>query len=259
MGIISSSEATPRAEAAIMKALELDTTYSEIYLAYGGLMTWSKWDWKAGEASFRKALELNPQNADAYSAFSHLLNILGRPDEAMKHIETALGLDPFNPKIKSFYGVDLMFVHRYDDAIKEFRKALELNPTQGVADANIVDALFLAGREEEAMEMQRARWKNNIGYSKVLEEGYAEAGFKGGCKKLADFRADNFNTTYSSPIAISNLYIKAGDTSNAILWLEKAYEEHNPNLPYLLSPVYDKLRENSRFRELAGKMNLPYK
>ena len=34
MGILSSSEATPKAEAAIMKALELDTTYSEIYHAY---------------------------------------------------------------------------------------------------------------------------------------------------------------------------------------------------------------------------------
>jgi len=109
------------------------------------------------------------------------------------------------------------------------------------------------------MEIQRNRWKNNIEYSKVLEEGYAEAGFKGGCKKVADFRADKFKTNYSSPLAISNLYIKAGDTTNAILWLEKAYEEHNPNLPYLLSPMYDKLRENSRFRELAGKMNLPNK
>jgi len=259
MGVISPSEATPRAEAAINKALELDTTYSEIYHAFGGLMTWSKWNWKAGEASFRKALELNPQNANAHSTFSHLLNMLGRPDEAMKHIETALELDPFNPMIKSFYGVDLMFVHRFNDAIRAFREALELNPTQGVANVNIVDALFLAGREEEAMEMQRNLWNKNIDYSRVLEEGYAEGGFKGACKKLADFMADKFKETYVSTIAISNQYIKAGDTSNAILWLEKAFEEHNPNLPYLLSPIYDKLRDNTRFQELAGKMDLPYK
>ena len=259
MGIISSSEATPRAEAAIMKALELDTTYSEIYHALGGLMTWSKWDWKAGEAAIRKALVLNPKNASAHSSFSHLLMIVGRPEEAMKHIKTALELDPFNPMIRSFYGVDLMFVHKYDDAVKAFQEALDLNPTQGVADANIVDALFLAGREKEAMEMQRNRWKNNSEYSRVLEEGYSKAGFKGGCQKLADFRADKFNTTYNSPIAISNLYSMAGDTSNAISWLEKAYDEHNPNIPYLLSPMYDKLRDDPRFQELARKMNLPYK
>jgi len=42
----------------------------------------------------------------------------------------------------------------------------------------------------------------------------------------------------------------AGDTSNALFWLEKAYEEHNPNLPYLLNPLYDKLRDNPVFRIL---------
>jgi len=38
---------------------------------------------KGGEASFRKAIELNPNNAGAHNAYSHLLNMLGRPDEAM--------------------------------------------------------------------------------------------------------------------------------------------------------------------------------
>ena len=258
MGIISPSEATPRAEAAIRKALEMDSTYSEIHHAMGGLMTWSKWDWKAGEKSFRKALELNPKNADAHSTFSHLLMILGRSDEAMKHIETALELDPFNPKIITFYGVDLMYLRRYNDAIRAFREALDINPTQGAAD-NIIPALFLTGREEDAKKMQRNRWKNNSEYLKVLEEGYAETGFQGGCKKLADFRVDKLKTTYSSPYAIAIQYSMAGDTSNAIFWLEKAYEEHNPGMPYLLSPIFDKLKDDVRFQELARKMNLPYK
>ena len=56
MGIISPSEAAPRAEAAIMKALALDSTYSEVHHALAGLKTWTKWDWKGGEASYRKAL-----------------------------------------------------------------------------------------------------------------------------------------------------------------------------------------------------------
>jgi hypothetical protein len=51
----------------------------------------------------------------------------------------------------------------------------------------------------------------------------------------------------------------AGDIDNAIAWLEKAYEMHDPNLPYLLSPVFDNLRNDVRFQELVRKMNLPYK
>jgi TolB-like protein/Flp pilus assembly protein TadD len=142
------SEATPKAEAAIKRALELDSTLSDVHQALAGIRTWTRWDWKGGEASFKKAIELNPNNAEAHSGYSHLLNILGRPDEAMKQIEIALELDPLNAKIKSFYGIDLMFVRKYDEAVKIFREALDLNPTQGVAEINISNALFLAGREE---------------------------------------------------------------------------------------------------------------
>ena len=258
MGLIKSADAAPKAEAAIMKALELDSTQSEVHNTMAAIKVWTRWDWKGGEASFRKAIELNPSNADAHSVYSHLLNILGRQDEAMKHIEIALELDPLNPKIKSFYGIDLMFLHRYDDAVTAFREALDLNPLQGVAE-NITPALFLAGREEEAFKMAKNRWKNNKEYLRALDEGYAEAGFQGGCKRLADFRAANLKTTYSNPIALTTIYSMAGDTSNALFWLEKAYEEHNPNMPYLLNPLYDKLRDNPRFQEIARKMNLPYR
>ena len=255
MGIIRPSEATPRAEEAIMKALELDSTYSETYHALGGLMTWSKWDWKAGEESFRKALDLNPKNADAHSSFSHLLNILGRADEAMEHIAIALDLDPMNSKILAFYGMDLMFVRRYDDAIKAFQKTLDLDPLQGLA-SNIIPALYLSGREVEATEMLKKFFKES---PDAIDEGYNEGGFRGAVKKLADVRADKSKTTYIAPCGIAQQYSLAGDIDNAIFWLEKAYEEHDPMLPYLLYPTYDILRDDPRFQEIARKMGLPYK
>jgi TolB-like protein/Flp pilus assembly protein TadD len=259
LGMAKVSEATSLAEAAIKKALELDSTHSFVHQVFAGIRTWTRWDWEGGEESYRRAIELNPNNADARSSYSNLLNILGRSDEAMKQIDIALKLDPFNPKIKSFYGIDLMFVRRFDDAVTAFREALDINPDQDLAASNIVSALFLADREKEAMEMLRSRWKNNLDYLKVLEEGYAEAGFSGGCKKLADFRVENLKTTYSSPYAIAINYTMAGDTSSAMLWLEKSYEEHNPNLPYLMWPEWDELRDDPRFQEIARKMNLPYK
>jgi hypothetical protein len=43
----------------------------------------------------------------------------------------------------------------------------------------------------------------------------------------------------------------------AIDWFEKAYEEHDPTLPYLGSPTRDPLRSYPRFQELLRKMNLP--
>jgi TolB-like protein len=253
------SEATPKAEAAIQKALEHDSTLSEVHQALAGIRTWTRFDWKGGEASFKKAIELNPNNADAHSAYSHLLNIVGRPDEAMKEIEIALELDPLNAKIKAFYGIDLMFVRKYDEAVKAFREALDINPTQGVAEINICNALFLAGREKEGLVMLRSRWKDNNEFLSALDEGYAKSGFKGAMKKLADIRAEKTKITRLNQTGPAQYYALAGDVDNAVYWFEKAYEERDPNLPYLLLPLYDGLRNDPRFQEIARKMNLPYK
>jgi len=154
MGLIKPEDAAPKAEAAIMKALSWTVLNLEVHNTLAAIKVWTRWDWKGGEASFRKAIELNPSNAEAHSAYSHLLIILGRQAEAMKHIEIALELDPLNPKIKSFYGIDLMFVHRYDDAVTAFREALDLNPLQGVAE-NITPALFLAVGRKKLLMCQR--------------------------------------------------------------------------------------------------------
>ena len=258
-GLTRVSEATPRIEAAIQRALELDSTLSDVHQALAGIKTWTRFDWKGGEASFRKAIEMNPNNAEAHSAYSHLLNILGRPDEAMKQIEIALELDPLNAKIKAFYGIDLLFVHKYDEAVKAFGTALDLNPTQGVAEINICNALFLGGRKEEGLEMLKSRWKGNEEFLGAIDEGYAESGFTGVMKKLADIRAKKTKITRLNQTGSAQYYALAGDEDNAVYWLEKAYEERDPNLPYLLIPVYDGLRDNPRFQEIARKMGLPYK
>ena len=257
IGIVKVADGAPKAEAAVIKAIELDSTYSEVHHLLGGIRTWTNWDWKGGEASYRKAIELNPQNADVLSAYSHLLSVLGRSEEAMKHIEVALDLDPINSKILSFYGVDLMFARRYDDAIKAFQKALEIDPNQGLG-MNIISAFYFAGREDEAMEISRKFW-NDKEFLTALNEGYKEGGFQGAEKKLADVLAERSKTEYIAAIKVAIQYALAGDIDDAIHWLEKAYEEHDPNLPYLLSPNYDILRDDARFQEIARKMNLPYK
>ena len=41
--------------------------------------------------------------------------------------------------------------------------------------------------------------------------------------------------------------------------LERGYKVHDPNMVFMLYPVFDILRNEPRFQELARKMNVPYK
>ena len=54
------------------------------------------------------------------------------------------------------------------------------------------------------------------------------------------------------------LFSMAGNKERALEWLETAFEEHDPNLPYTFCmPLYDNLRDEPRFQEIAKKLNLP--
>jgi hypothetical protein len=55
-------------------------------------------------------------------------------------------------------------------------------------------------------------------------------------------------------------YLAAGNNEKALDWMEKGFETHDPTLPYLLAyPLFNALHTESRFQEIARKMNLPYK
>jgi hypothetical protein len=44
----------------------------------------------------------------------------------------------------------------------------------------------------------------------------------------------------------------------ALTWFEKAYEQHDPNMPYLsVDPIFDILREDARFQAILKKTGLP--
>lgn len=260
MGYVSPAEAGPKAMAAVMRALELDSTYSEVHYTLALMNTWGMWDWKGGESAFKKAIVLNPNYAEAHAYYSHLLNIVGRPKEAMEQIEFALKLDPHNPLLKSLYGTDLIFVHQFDEAILVSREALEMDPTNPVALAALFEALHLTGSYEEAFEAGKLNYFNI--YKDIVhafDQGYAKAGYVGALNLAADTLVVQSKTTYVNPTEISILYALIGNKERALECLKQAYEVHDPNLPYLLLPIYDSLRNDPRFQDLCRKMNLPCK
>ena len=128
MGFVPSSEATPKAETAALRALELDPDLAEAHHCLAVIRSWSDWKWGAAEKLFKHAIELNPSYGDARGSYSHLLAVLARFDEAQKQIELALQLDPFNAWFHGLHGVVLHMTRLYDEAIEAFQVALRISP-----------------------------------------------------------------------------------------------------------------------------------
>jgi len=252
-------EAGPKLMAAVERALELDSTLAEVYHTLAGMNVYGMWDWKAGEEAFKKAIAMNPNYADAHALYSHLLNILGREEEAMEHIELALKLDPHNPMVKVWYSQDLLFVNRYDDVISVNREVFEKNPTMFIALDGLFQALNLTGRYEEAFEAIKLYFCNMHFYKDMnhVFDQYAKLGYAGTLNLEADTLSEQSKSMSFAPTDFAYLYIFAGNKERALECLEQCYEWHDSNMPYITGPTYDSLRDEPRFQELCRKMNIP--
>ena len=259
MMYVPGREATPIEKAAVLKALELDESLAEAHSALAMLKTWGEWDWPSAERAFERALELNPNYAEARAYYSHLLNMVGRPDEAMSQIERALELDPFNPFYQFLYGMDLFFVRRYDDAIAEFRKALTTSPNMPGTLHALGNALHLTGMHEEALDAQKAYFSalGDDESQEALTQGYAEGGYAEAMRRAAETFAARSLTTDTGATYVAQLYARGGEKEPALEWLARAFANHHPGMPYLGLPIFDSLRDDPRFQDLLRRMNFP--
>jgi TolB-like protein/Tfp pilus assembly protein PilF len=276
MQITHPREAGPKARAAAQRAVELDDGSARAHEALALVRTWTDWDWAGAEEEWRRALELDPKAANTHAYYAHLLAITGRAAEAVPHSERALELDPFNALFHGLYAIVLYADRRYDDAMAAARTALEMQPSLGMARGTLQDALFSKGMRDELLAIQRERAARDPERLAAFEQGLAEAGDSGAHRGVADLLAARYEksggmpdpgdrTSAASwrgrvfmPTFIAQQYIYAGDHDKAIEWLDEAYENHDPSLPYIGTlPLYDPLRSNPRFQDLLRRMNLP--
>jgi hypothetical protein len=122
------------------------------------------------------------------------------------------------------------------------------------------NALHLKGSYDAALEAERATWaaRNDGAVLAALARGYAEAGYPGAFRRVADTLAARARVNHTAPLAVAVHYLKAGELGLAMDWLERSYQEREPNLPYInVSPIYDSLRGEARFQDLLRRMKLP--
>lgn len=92
----------------------------------------------------------------------------------------------------------------------------------------------------------------------AIEQGYAESGYRGAMRRGAESLVAQSKARYVAPTSIALFYIHAEETEQAIEWLEKAYEERDPNLHRVgIEPDWESLHPDPRFQALLQRLGLP--
>ena len=258
MGFVQSSVATPKAEAASLRALELDSDLAQAHHWLGVVRSWSDWNWTAAEKEFERAIYLSPSNGDARASYSHLLAVLGRFDEALVQAELALRLDPFNGWFQGIYGVVLHMTRRYNEAIVVFQEALRISPKLPFAWLMLAGSYHFSERFDEAIEAEGSLLAalGDTDSQRLLMQTYSEYGYREATSWLADLLAKRSVASGTIGWWVAFRYSHAGQDDNAIEWLERAFDQRDPTMPYFLVPEFDNVRPDPRVRELMRQMDM---
>ena len=168
-------------------------------------------------------------------------------------------LDPLNALYQALYGNQLMRVRRYDDAIAQHRNALRTNPNLWFALQSVGATLHLKGMYEEALAATKSflATKGDRVAEEALTRGYEEAGYTGAMRRVAEIYAARSRRTHTRAVRVAISYLRAGDKELGFEWLERAFADRDPNLPYLgVAPLLESNRDDPRFRDLLRRMNL---
>jgi len=253
-------EAYPLAKKAALQALEIDNTISEVHTSLAAIFRYYDWDWKEAEKKFKRALELNPNNATAHHWYAFYLTIFARFDEAIKEIKRAQELDPLSSIINTDIGMILYYARQFDEAKEQCFKTLEIDPNFWkvylcLGMVYIQKELY----KEAIVELEKAIKINPFDQRSLAYLGYAWGmlGRKDQTLKVLDELLKQAKEKYVCAVDIATLYISIEEEEEAIAWLEKAYEEHEPLFTFArVRPTFDALRSNTKFKELLEKIDL---
>jgi TolB-like protein/Tfp pilus assembly protein PilF len=259
MQFIARKDGAALEKAAAERALELDPTLPDAHERLA-IQHGRDWNWGAADSEYQRAIQLGPDLAEARANYSHHLYIMKRPQEARGQIQRAIEQDPLNEQVRAFYAVTLGFEHRFNDEEAEHRNVLKTNPNSPMATNGLSRVLHHLGRYEDSLAAERGRLAA-LGATDIeaaLMRGYAEGGYREAMRQAADAMAAKSSATGVQSLAVAGLYVRAGAVNQALEWLERAFEAHDPNLIYLgVGPIWDDLRGEPRFQSVVRRMKLP--
>src|SRR6185437_8683034 len=258
--VLPPQKSFPQAKEFAGRALQLDNTLSEAYVARAAAASFWEFDWAAAERDFQRAIALDPSSALAHHWYGeHFINI-GKAESALSELKHARELDPLSLPINATLGRVYRDAHHYEEAIQQCQKTLELDPNFSMAHWCLGQA-YLGQRKYSAAipELERA---NALGPTPLLAcdlgYAYAAAGKTGKAKDILEVLMQKAQSAYVPPYLIAAIHGALGDKDDAFKLLERAYRERDSHITYLpLDPEMDPLRSDPRFAPLLRRLNIP--
>jgi TolB-like protein/Tfp pilus assembly protein PilF/aminoglycoside phosphotransferase (APT) family kinase protein len=253
-------EFQPKAEALFETAIALDPDLAEAHAILGILRGISGgWDWRRAEELFVKALRLSPRSAHVHSAYSLHLLVTDRADQAVKEAREAVQLDPLLPSWHVFDALIHYLARNYEKAVRAADLALELDARNWWAQDIRALSLTALGDRVRALEGYQPQLATTTPYA-IGNFGFmlAKAGRREEAEEQRYLLVEHAKSAYVGPVSVTAVCAGLGLVDEAFSWLNRAVEEHDPQLAFFVAGAItaDDLRPDPRFAAVRRQIGL---
>jgi TolB-like protein/Tfp pilus assembly protein PilF len=254
-GVLPFQQTRDQAHDAAERALKLDPALPLAYLGMGRLLYQLDWNWNAADVAIRKAISLEAGNAEAFRMAGYLATTLGRFDEGIEQLKSAIALDPLQPWNYVATGFATNRTGDLTATERVYKKAIDLNPTGGKVHYLLGSVLLQQNRPGEALiEMQRE-----------TDNGYRHCGLALvlgalGRTSESDSELTNAEKYFAQEKAywIAAVYSARNEADQAFAWLDRAFRQHDDGLLWIKAePQLKNIVSDPRYKALLRKMKLP--
>ena len=263
-GLKPAAEVMPRALEAARRALQLDPDLAEAHNALACATLLYERHFDLAEKEFKRALELNPNypQARAWYALFFLQWVSGREREAHAEMMKLLQVDPLSGYANVIASFSYLSSGRASEAVEHGRRGVELDPNSYLAQWSLSAALEADGQyEEAAAAADRALAISGRHGWALMTLASIYASWDKPDKARAVYRELEARSArdYVQPAALALSAAAAGDMDRAISFAQQAVDDRDPLFVMMARswPAYDRLRTDSRFLELVGRLELP--
>ena len=252
----------PKAKAAALRSLQLDSTLTSAHTALATALIWDH-DFAGAESEYRKAISFDPTNATAHQWYGVLLMIQRKIPEAVAEEKRAAELEPLSLQIQNNYATFLNISGDHLGALGQFQKTVGEEPDSAwvrrnpwvlanmsrvyADDGQYADALQMMNRALEivprvprALHTMAAIY-DAMGRSDLARQAYA--------------RADTSNEQYAAYRGM--VYADQGKADSAFLWFDRQEKWGiQPMLSLQSDRHLDPMRGDPRYKTLLRRIGL---
>jgi tetratricopeptide (TPR) repeat protein len=254
---VSRDTALARAAAAASRALSLDSSLGDAWLAQGRVLAQRDSQPARALDAYRKAVAIDPNNAEAHNFYGFgILVHSGAIEHARSSIATAVVIDPSHPTYLNNLAVANFAARRFAEARQVWDSAVAVAPNTAQLHTGRAMASLALG------DTGRAARDTRIAASLQPESRFAKAWIalldigRGDSAPAREIAA-RLAAAQEVPDANLGLMVAAiltalGDRDRALDYLEKVRPQQGYFLPLVLNYVFlDSLRSSPRFQSLV--------